>query len=106
MKCRLSSVPETARDRRFAFLLPSVLWAVFAALAPLPMLNRLALGDEVMPIAALVGQVSKWFFHPWMDDYPATTLIMVMTVASGLFWYRLLRGMEVMAGKGATRFDG
>lgn len=48
---------------------------------------------------ALIHQVSKWFFHPWMDDYPRTALIMtiLLTEACGLFFYRLLLGMAVMA---------
>ena len=48
---------------------------------------------------ALIHQVSRWFFHPWMDDYPRTALIMtiLLTEACGLFFYRLLLGMEVMA---------
>lgn len=63
---------------------------------------------SVWIIFALMHLVSKSFFHPWMDDYPATTLIavMILTVASGLFWYRVLLGMEVMAVKRATRHDG
>lgn len=61
MKPRPSLVPETARDRRFAFLLPPILWAVFAALAPLPAMNRLGWGDEVAPIAALLGLLGGSF---------------------------------------------
>jgi hypothetical protein len=47
---------------------------------------------------ALIHQVSRWFFHPWMNDYPRTTLIVMilLTEACGLFFYRLLLGMEVM----------
>lgn len=56
---------------------------------------------------AVMHQLSEWFFHPWTDDYPATALfvVIVLTVACGLFWYRCLLGMEVMAKRGG-RHDG
>lgn len=55
------SLPETKHERRVSFLLPPIAWAVFAALAPLPVLNRLAWGDEVLPIVALLGMVGGSF---------------------------------------------
>ncbi|WP_096702390.1 hypothetical protein [Magnetospirillum sp. 15-1] len=55
------SDPKTERERRFAFLLPPLLWAVIAALGPLPMMNRLGWGDEVTAIAALLGMVGGSF---------------------------------------------
>lgn len=50
------SPPLTARDRRFAFLLPPVIGAVTAALMPLPICNRLGGGgDWLAPVLAIAG---------------------------------------------------
>jgi len=55
------SDPRTERERRFAFLLPPIVWAVIAAFGPLPLMNRLGLGNEVMSIAALLGMMGGSF---------------------------------------------
>lgn len=47
---------------------------------------------------AVIHLMSKWIFHPWMNDHPdaASLLMAALTVGIGLFAYGRLLGLPVM----------
>lgn len=57
MKWGARSAPRTERESRFDFMLPPIVGAVLLAVGPLPLLNRLGLGDDLVPMVALAGMV-------------------------------------------------